>query len=212
MSSAEEHYRDADQLARDVEEDNRRRREVRETEMARLKRLHAEEAAEDRQASKYAKAMRAVRQHQLQKEPARVRRSLVWLTGGFVLIPSVGAALVWLYAAELLTQQGAPGWIGHVLGLSYVMSFLGSLAWHARACWSPGTQSRTPTVVAWVLLLLPVPILLTAALVGWTDWTAVLVLLAVFFILGFPGIWVCREIPLQYRKIMAAKSRGDTPE
>lgn len=108
-SSAEDRYREADELAREMDQEARHRRESRAQELERLKRLHTEEAEEDRLVSQYTRAMRAVRRYQLQQEPAQVRRSLVRFNVVFVLIALVGAVMVWMLLAQLLMSQGVPG-------------------------------------------------------------------------------------------------------
>ncbi|MER6625970.1 hypothetical protein [Streptomyces sp. NPDC000931] len=209
MSNTEEHYQDADRVARAVEEENRRRRDTREMEMGRLRRLHAEEAADDRALSRYARTMRAIRRHQMGQTPERVRRSLVRLTAMFVVISVVGPMLTAVFVADLTAQQGVPRWVGLTLAAVYVLSFSGALAWHARACWSNGGRSRASTAVAWALLLLPVPVLLVAAVAGWATWVGVLVILVVLFILATPGIGMSCELPLQYEQIRSAKKLDD---
>ncbi|WP_087096228.1 hypothetical protein [Nocardiopsis sp. JB363] len=206
MSNAEDRYRDADELARDIEEENRLRREKREVELARLRRLHTEEAAEDRQVSRYTRAMRAVRKYQLQQEPEQVRRSLIRLTMGTTLLPLTSAAMLWLIAVSIVTDQGGPGWVGHVLGLVYTVSFIGALAWHARSRWQR-EAAGLPTIAAWTLLLAPVLVLCGLAALGWIGWVFVAITQLVCLMVGFTAIYMTGEIPRQYRKILAAKGK-----
>ena len=206
MSNAEDRYRDADELARDIEEENRLRREQREVELARLQRIHAEEAEEDRQVSQYTRGMRAVRKYQLQQEPEQVRRSLIRLTVGTTLLPLTSAAMLWLTAVSIVTDQGGPGWVGHVLGLVYTVSFIGVLAWHARSRWQRETAGL-PTVAAWTLLLAPALVLCGLAALGWIGWMLVAITQLVCLMVGFAAIYMTGEIPRQYRKILAAKEK-----
>lgn len=209
MSSAEEDYREADRVVRSVEEDNRRRQDIREVERERLQRLHDQEAAHDRDLSQHAHAMRIVRHHRLLQEPSRMRRFLIRLTVAFVAIATVGAALVGIYAADLVVQQGLSAWIGYGAGTGYVLVFLGALIWHAHSCWSTDARTRVPATGAGLLMGLPAPFLLAAAWAGWANWLGALVILAVFLILAAPGIGTCRELSRQYRQILAAKNRGE---
>lgn len=203
MSNAEDRYRDADELARDLEEDNRRREEVRALELDRLKRLHAQEASQDRRVAQHTRAMRVVRRLQWQREPAQVRRSMAWFTFVFALIPLIGALLVWLTVADLIVRQGGAPWAGHALGLGYLCAFGVALGWYARSCWAQEPPPWAPVASAWVLLLAPVAVLVAAALAGWLDWTFLAVVLPVFLLLGWSAIFMCRELPRQVRRIEA---------
>lgn len=206
MSSAEDRYRDADELAREIEEENHLRREQREAELARLQRLHTEEEAEDRQAAQYTRAMQVVRRYQLQQEPDQVRRSLIRLTIGTTLLPLTSAAMLWLIAVSIVSDQGGPGWVGHVLGLVYTVSFIGALAWHARSRWQRETAGL-PTISAWTLLLTPALVLCGLAALGWIGWGLVAITQLVCLMVGFTAIYMTGEIPRQYRKILAAKEK-----
>lgn len=206
MSNAEDRYRDADELARGIEEENRLRREQREVELARLQRIHAEEAEEDRQVSQYTRGMRAVRKYQLQQEPEQVRRSLIRLTVGTTLLPLTSAAMLWLTAVSIVTDQGGPGWVGHMLGLVYTVSFIGALAWHAQSSWQRETAGL-PTVAAWTLLLAPALVLCGLAALGWIGWMLVAITQLVCLMVGFAAIYMTGEIPRQYRKILTAKEK-----
>lgn len=206
MSSAEDRYRDADELAREIEEENRLRREKREAELARLRRLHTEEAAEDRQVAQYTRAMQVVRRYQLQQEPEQVRRSLIRLTIGTTLLPLTSAAMLWLIAVSIVTDQGGPGWVGHVLGLVYTVSFIGALAWHAQSRWQRETAGL-PTIAAWTLLLAPTLVLCGLAALGWIGWGLVAITQLVCLMVGFTAIYMTEKIPRQYRKILAAKEK-----
>ena len=221
-SSAEDRYREADELAREMDQEARHRRESRAQELERLKRLHTEEAEEDRLVSQYTRAMRAVRRYQLQQEPAQVRRSLVRFNVVFVLIALVGAVMVWMLLAQLLMSQGVPGWVGHGAGALYTLLFVAALACYARSNWGGGQDKpesgnglvsdnwahpevpRLLAVAAWVLLLLPVPVMVAAAWAGWSDWAS-LVLLFPALLCGYGAIFASREMPRQSRKIAAAR-------
>ncbi|MFE9247069.1 hypothetical protein [Nocardiopsis sp. NPDC006938] len=204
MSSAEDRYRDAEKLAQEVDEEARHRRESRARELERLKRLHAEEAEEDRHLSQYARAMRAVRQHQLRQEPAQMRRSLIGFSGGFVLIALVGAVMVWMLLAQMLMDQGAPGWAGHGAGALYTAAFGAAMAGYSRSCWARPTPPRPLVLTVWALVLLPVPVMAAAAWVGWMGWT-VLVFLVPILLCGYGGIFACGTLPKQYRQIEAQR-------
>jgi hypothetical protein len=200
VSSAEDRYREAEELAREVGEEASRRRESRIRELERLKRLHTEEAQEDRLLSQHTRAMRAVRMYQLQQEPAQMRRSLIGFSIGFVLIALVGAVIVWMLLAQLLIDQNAPGWAGHGTGAVYTVLFGAAMAEYARSCWTHPNPPRLLVLTVWALLLVPVPVMVAAAWAGWTDWV-VLVLLVPSLLCGYGGIFACGVIPQQYRKI-----------
>lgn len=204
MSSAEDRYREAEELAREVDEDARRRRESRAQELERLKRLHTEEAEEDHFLSQHTRAMRTVRRYQLQQEPAQMRRSLIGFSIGFVLIALVGAVMVWMLFAQLLMDQGAPGWAGHGAGALYTVAFGAAMAGYARNCWARPNPPRLLVLAVWVLMLLPVPVMTAAAWAGWTGW-AVLVFLVPVLLCGYGGIFACGVLPQQYRKIAAER-------
>lgn len=199
MSGEEKDYRDADELVHDVADDNRRRRRDRARERDRLRRMHTDEAAQDRQVAEYAKLKRALHRYRLEREPRRVRRSLRRLSAGFVVIAVFGAALAALYPADLAVDRGLAGWAVYGAAILYVAGFVGAVLWHDRRWWTRTEPPRAPAAAVRGLLAVPVPPLVAAAWAGWAPWLGVLVVLGLFLLFVSPVFVIYRSAPADIR-------------
>ncbi|MGW9351748.1 hypothetical protein [Nocardiopsis flavescens] len=199
MSGAEEDYRDAEDLVHDVAADNRRRRRDRVLERDRLRRMHADEAAQDREVSKYVRDKRALRKLLLEREPRQLRRSLRRLNLVFVVVAVFGAALAALYAADVAVAHGLAGWVGYGAAAVYAAGFAGAVLWHDHGWWTRVDPPAAPAVVVWGLFALPSLVLVATAWAGWAPWAGVVTVLVLSWLFMAPVLTVVRSLPVNVR-------------